>query len=284
MSATPRLIPGLTYDEYDQLPGIRASTLKAYARSARHGWHEETRGTVETPAMRLGRAVHAAVLEPDAFRAAYTVAPKVDRRTKAGKAIWAAFQAEAEHQEILTEAEMVRCLGIRDAVRGHPTAAQILEADGHAEVSAFGEVDGRPAKCRIDWLCTLDGVTWIWDLKTTRDARPETFGRQAAQYLYHLQAAWYLDVLDAIAPVDRAAGFVAVESDPPHPVSVLEISPHEIEAGRQLYRKALRRLDAARDEGVRHGYAEGIHPLGMPDWALADVEYSVEQQLEDYDL
>jgi exodeoxyribonuclease VIII len=75
-----------------------------------------------------------------------------------------------------------------DAVNAHPAASQLL-AGAERELSLFW-TDARyhvPCKARYD--ARNHGL--VMDLKTTQDASPEGFARQAANLLYHCQAAHY---------------------------------------------------------------------------------------------
>ena len=72
------------------------SALKAFAKSPNHYLQYVNKEHTETPAMVLGSLTHCLVLEPERFAAKFAVAPKVDRRTNSGKALWAAFEHESE--------------------------------------------------------------------------------------------------------------------------------------------------------------------------------------------
>ena len=74
----------MTYEEYAELPGINATSIKAGVKSMLHMHHCMTGGGhKETPALRWGKLVHLAVLEPgspaggrqDVGRAAHRLAP-----------------------------------------------------------------------------------------------------------------------------------------------------------------------------------------------------------------
>ena len=81
-------------EEYHARPGVSASMLKSMAsgwRSFEAEYITKTAPRKESAAMALGTAVHAALLEPEAFADEYAVIPEEcsDRRTKAYKE-WAA--------------------------------------------------------------------------------------------------------------------------------------------------------------------------------------------------
>ena len=58
----------MNYEEYDRAPGVRATHIKQGALSMKHMHHAVTgQGLPDTLALRWGRVVHLAVLEPAAF-------------------------------------------------------------------------------------------------------------------------------------------------------------------------------------------------------------------------
>src|SRR3990167_7412854 len=59
----------------------------------------------ETPAMALGKAAHAYILDCETFDRDFAVGYACDRRTKAGKEVFAAFQADNLDKMIITEDE-----------------------------------------------------------------------------------------------------------------------------------------------------------------------------------
>jgi exodeoxyribonuclease VIII len=76
--------------------------------------------------MRLGTALHTHVLELNRWDEQIAVAPACDRRTKAGKEAFAAFEADAAGKTVITadDAEVVMAMG-RSVLR-HPGAAMLL--------------------------------------------------------------------------------------------------------------------------------------------------------------
>ena len=191
-----------------------------------------------TAAMTFGSAAHCHVLEgAEEFNKRYAVAPVCDKRTTAGKAIFAEFQAQNGGKEILSVADANTILAISKAVKAHPFAAKLL-AEGKAEQSVFWQDDstGMQMKCRPDWL-TNCGV--VVDLKTTTDASEHAFTRSVTGYGYHRQAALYLDGLNAIGEQYDTFVFIAVEKEEPYRVEVYTLDADFVHAGRCDYRRLL---------------------------------------------
>ena len=78
----------MTFAEYADIDAVNWSPLSAMRDSPLHYAHRLRTPRTDTPALAMGRAIHTAVLEPDAFPLGYVVRPDgIDRRTKAGKEI-----------------------------------------------------------------------------------------------------------------------------------------------------------------------------------------------------
>lgn len=218
-----------------------------------------------TPATEFGTAVHAAVLEPDTL----AVRPKLDRRTKAGKTAAKEFAATANDSTatgmlFVDEDTYSRAMAARDGVMRHPTARRLLD-DGIPEQTALGEIYGIEVKCRPDWYRPSAGV--IVDLKTTADASPDAFARSCANYRYHVQAAWYLDVCEAAGIEAHAFVFIAVESSPPYEAAVYVLDQADVEIGRRTYEHDLETYRRCLESGEWPGYSEHIEVLKLPAWA-----------------
>jgi hypothetical protein len=258
-------------DDYHTGPGVSSSQLKAVGDSlADYLWPKRR----ETSAMALGTAAHLAILEPDLFEKSVVVRPKSDRRTKEGKAEYQAFLDQyGEGLETgalieLTQDVRDHALSLRDAVMGHPIAAQLF-TDGRPEVSGYwvDEATGILCKCRPDWLRD-DGMEV--SLKTARDASDKGFQRDAHAYGYHLSTAFYRDGLDILGVPTQPTAFVIVETDDPRPerVRVMVMDDHFVELGRQKYRAALDRLAAHHAQPDQWtGYPLEITTLEAPAWA-----------------
>lgn len=266
------LVQSVSNEDYHAAPGVSKSGLDKLARSPAHYLAYLREDRRETPALRLGRLIHSAILEPDSL--ALAIAPDCDKRTKAGKEAWAGFERQAAGCQIVTadEAEQVRRM--RDAVYTHPAARRLLFAPGVAEASGwwFDQTSGELCRCRPDYR-REDGI--LVDLKTTEDAG-SGFKRSCANYGYHRQAAFYCDGVEAITG-ERPAGFVfvAVEKSPPFAVAAYRLAPVDIELGRALYQRDLTTLAECKSTRVWPGYSEKIETLSLPTWATKEALWTL---------
>ena len=106
---------------------LSTSALKAFAKSPNHYIEYVNGERKATPAMELGSAIHCAILEPDEWHDRYTIVPKVDRRTKAGKEAWELFQKSSEGKTVLTDEQHRTMDMARIAVHADPLAKNLID-------------------------------------------------------------------------------------------------------------------------------------------------------------
>lgn len=266
----PVFTPGVYHDmpaeDYHAIEAMSASGAKKMLRTPQHYKMMRTEQSTPTDAMQFGTAVHCAVLEPDSFEARVVRSEKFDRRYKEQKAAAEAFAAEHAGKLILDPYAFDAVRRCADNVRAHPAAVRLL-AGAKFEVSILWR-DGKydvPCKLRADAL----NHGGIIDLKTTTDASPETFARQCASLLYHVQgAAYYSGCEHMLDASPEFFAFIVVENEPPHSVACYTLPSNAIMAGARLFDIALERYRDALQSGVYAGYPNTIEALPFPRWAL----------------
>jgi hypothetical protein len=273
----PGIYKGVDFDEYASWDAANASTLKLFERSAAHA-----RVAIENPRstkyLDFGWAFHLAVLEPERFEEEVAVLPPLDKRTRAGKATWAAFTLEHPHAFSVSQEEMDAILSMRDKVLGHPTAHELFQ-EGASEVSVVW-IDpelGVPCKARVDRIGRIGNSSVIADLKSADNASSRAFSRACWNLHYHVAAAHYLSGLNAVAPVPegnnpRRFVWVAVESKPPFELKVYEPDDGILEIGERQRTKWLAALKECRETGIWPGYDPGVDYVFAPAWALKSWE------------
>lgn len=184
----------------------------------------------ETDALILGRAIHLACLEPEKFGDTTIIAPKFDRRTKAGKAEYDAFQSEHAGKMVLSEDQMQTILGMRirfDLLRVQNPDLSLALDGTQFEQSLFWDLGSDLCKCRFDAVNLTKPTPFIVDLKSTKDAHPNAFKWSYKNFHYDLQAEWYKWALSQILqpnPGNTRYLIVAIEKEPPYAGSVYEVN------------------------------------------------------------
>ena len=230
------------------------SALKAFAKSPNHYLQYVNREFVETPAMVLGSALHCAVLEPDEYSKRYTIAPKFDRRTKAGKEQAEAWALASDGVIGITAEQAQAVAAMKHAIRTHDAAFVLLQHT-RSEVPVDGELYGFPFKGVADAI----GGGVVIDLKTCQDASPDGFRRAASNFDYHLQAAIYTMLTDS-----NRFYWIAVETAAPFNVAVYQPTPESLDAADAYLRQLIERFNEWDGEPV--GYGENIYELDLPPW------------------
>lgn len=271
---------GISNADYHGGAGISKSGIDLVGRSPLHYWgaylDPQREQRKETPAMALGTAIHTMILEPTTYSDRYVITPDViDRRTKIGKELYEGLLAIAEDKgaTLLKQSDHEKVIRIAQSAMNHPVAKELF-AEGQAEKSVFwtDEETGVLCKCRPDWLLGGDNPA-ILDVKSTQDASPEGFMRSAFKYRYHVQAAWYLDGLEA-ATGHRpdAFMFLAAETSAPFATAYYYADDAMIEAGRAECRRALRIYADCLASNVWPGYEPKLLPLSVPRWAQGQFD------------
>jgi len=269
--------------EYEQIEAVNYSTLKHFSRSALHAREEMLHPSPPTPAMIFGNILHIAVLEPKRFNQEFVLAPRIDRRTKEGKAEWIEFEAKNEGKTVLSADQWEQCQGIIKSIRSNDRFCDLLYSAGKNELSFVWKdaETGLLCKGRLDRLTRFQGWSAIVDVKTTVSAEVGLFTRQSARMLYHVQAAFYLDGLQAIQPTERERDYyiLAIEKTRPYGMRLFEFNEDAIYDGREKYRYYLRQYKECYESGIWPGYNDMPEPLAIPSWAMGNYEIDFEKEV-----
>ncbi len=249
-------------DVYRQDPGINISLLKEMGRSPRKMLRSMQMQRKESPAQALGKAMHMAILEPEKFLSNYITEPEgVNKRKKADRE--ALEELRASGKEILSSEDFEACLLQAERIRTSSFFAKMI--DGQTETSWFENYHGRRIKGRLDvWLPEKRVIV---DIKTTDSADERSFARDAIKYGYHVQAAFYSDLVSACIK-EPVAGFaiLAIEKTEDRDMRAFWLDPELIEAGRKLYRQWLDQFILCEETGNFPGYPQRLYDLKLPIW------------------
>ena len=261
-------IHDLSPDDYRAREEVSNSDLSQFARSPLHYAFSRDNPTPSTPAQQLGTAVHTLVLEEESFPLIYRTLPEdINLRTKIGREERDYLLGKVDSPDHLLNADTAKLVNdMAAAVRSHPVAREMLEG-AVTEVSRFWEEPfGLRCKCRVDAMPVGQWSDTVVDIKTTVNADPYLdFPRSLARWGYHRQAAFYLKSF----PEGRSRfHFIAVESKPPHGVSVMELDARSIAQGLLEVDELVSRFTQCQAEDKWPGYSDFAVPVSLPAYAF----------------
>lgn len=286
-------------DYYNIKDAISVSGMKWIKQSPAHFRdHEEVE---PSDAMAFGSAYHSYVLEPDKFVSDYYIFDdhviyetiieagrlagkevKSPRATKEYKAWEESEMRVIGERKIIDLASFERIKEMKNRLLKHPYAKMLL-TNGVAEVGYSGSIQTDAGeinvKFRPDYI--KEGKRIVVDLKTAADASMDGFTRASADNDYHLQAAFYSDMLEYIAGDKRGWTFIfiAQEKKLPYAFNLFECSPQFIGQGRYEYELLLQLYKYCIDNDKWPGYQcfcpnrYGLLELNLPKWAIKSLDY-----------
>ena len=306
MSETPQLIadgiyPLLDERQYRNDPAIAVSDLKEMNLSPAHFYSKKFGGyrTEQTHAQYIGTLTHLSALEPDEYArrvilsppdaprkptAAQVNAKKPSDETIAAIKWWEEWGKENGHKTILSQDEMDQISGITDGIMLNPDAAELLSGS-RKELVLFKTISvaGQQirTKGKLDIICDSKGLnsSVIADIKTVDRgyANPSDFAFSIQKWGYAQQAAWYIDLFNALTSSDDPFTtevkrsrwvFIVSEKEPPYVTVTLELDEHAIDAGRAINQQRIHTLAECFRTNVWERPLNGKRGLvALPEWA-----------------
>ena len=287
---------------------ISASGLKKLKVSPAHFKHGEE--DKDTEAMQFGSAYHCYVLEPERFEKEYYVFDDdavcqaiIAKGASEGKEV-KSVRATKEYKEwansemrVIGERTMIqkpdfeRIKEMKSRLFSHPYAKMLL-TNGEPEVGLKGtittEIGDVNVKLKPDYIKA--GKHLVVDLKTAKDASLDGFTKDAAKLNYHIQAAFYCDILSRMdGNMPYTFIFIAQEKVRPYAFNLFECSAQFISQGRYEYEMLLQLYKHCLDKNYWPGYQVfcpnryGLLELNLPNYAIKSLDfydYSVNKQPE----
>jgi hypothetical protein len=212
----------------------------------------------ETEAMRLGRAIHARILERREFTAGtdaeFVVQPETYTNSKGETKPWnnnakeCSAWVDTETRAVLKPNQVRDMDAMAKAVHAQPECAEML-SKGNAEVTIrhADPMTGLMKQCRFDWLRFEEML--FGDLKTTCE-NLSAFPREANYRFYDRQVAWYGRMLaeHLQIPFPNEAiqhRLIAVTKEVPWSVQIFRFRHERIVAADEKNQIALQRLAEA---------------------------------------
>lgn len=282
----PGLYSGIPAETYHAWDAASNSILSVLSRSPAHALCEMLTPREATPATTRGDALHLAVLEPHLLAERYVVLGRCAGTVKSGPNAGEYCRNDAtriiggahycgvhgkgpseDPRTVLTAADWADCEGMRDAVRRHPAAADLLDAATERELSVVFYWPGTTVLCKARIDIPAFAAAVIGDVKSTTDASADGFARTVWKYGYHRQAAFYQAAARALDLEVSHSVFVAVESMAPYGVGVYRVEDEAVVASRHQLEKLIATWERCRRTGEWPGYPDTIMDISLPAYA-----------------
>lgn len=222
----------------------------------------------ESDAFAMGHAVHCLALEPESFSDRFFVLPKIDRRTKEGKAAYAEIQEASKSKTLLDGDDYADAIACVQALNNHAEFATIMSQPKRVEVPFEFDLFGHRFKAKPD--CIVDSMRLIVDIKTTDDASPHKWQWSAVDYGYHRQNWIYREALSETGHDYRFIFAVVEKPRPstrgiPPTVALYEFDTDAMNMGYQDTRNLVVEYEhRLKTNNWQQPYSSGIVPLRLP--------------------
>jgi exodeoxyribonuclease VIII len=279
--------------DYHGIESISVSGLKKIKVSPAH--YKDGEAKEPTDAMTFGTAYHCFILEPEKFEKEYYIfddsvvcgaliakGAKSPRATDDYKQWKKSEMSFADGKILLDKEDAEKLKAMKDRLFSHPYAKMLL-TNGRPEVGITGTLETMAGqitvKMKPDYI--KDKKHIVVDLKTAADASLDGFTRAAADQDYHIQAAFYSDMVELMNNDQRPVTFVfiAQEKIRPYAFNLFECSPQFIGQGRYEYELLLQLYKYCIDNNKWPGYQcfcpnrYGLLELSLPKWAIRSLDY-----------
>ncbi len=247
----------MTEKEYRTHPAISRSELWRLNESPeKFKWFKDNPEPA-TPALLFGQLIHKLLLQAKTFGDEFAVAPDVDKRTKAGKEIWADFELSNRGKTIVTADMFDTAMAMVKKAYSYDAVKRLL--DGEHEVPFFwtDDMTGERCKCRVDSISIKDGSTAvIVDYKTAESAETRAFNSKLFKYGYHFQAGMYSTGVQTALELKTLPKFIFVvqEKKPPYSVNIVSVPDDVMLFGIDKYRELLGIYHTCKETDYWYGY------------------------------
>lgn len=200
----------------------------------------------DTTAMLIGSALDASIFG--------TMPVIVYSGRRAGHA-WEDFATSNCDYLIVSETEFEKVDGMVKSLKNHPGAMKWLE--GVRQEAILWNCAG--IACRSTPDVYTPGAGRLVDLKTSFTTQPDRLQAHCLKMAYHAQLSFYAEALRITGKANPSqVAIVAVESTPPHPVTILRLSDRTLEAGEKLWRSWFERYRVCAETNLWPGYSQAV--------------------------
>ncbi|AWL29258.1 hypothetical protein DJ533_12120 [Acinetobacter defluvii] len=276
LSTPAQLIEKMSNDEYHARHEFSSSQLKDMLRSGAHFYSKNILKETEKEtkeAMNFGTLAHTMFLEPEQFESEFVIAPKFDKRTKAGKEEALAWEEANQGKILVTQEQVDGAERIANNLRTLSTYQFMMNEYGMAEASIFftDPVYGLKLRVRPDYHivpCKNFPNGLILDVKTTTDARPHAFSKKCADFGYDLSASMYREGFQQYYQTEDKPPFILLTAESSIPFNVKQYNASDLflSVGDARYNKAKELLAESLLINEWDGYSKEIEDIFLPSY------------------
>ena len=185
---------------------------------------------------------------------------------------WKDFAAKHVGLLILTTAEYDIFSRMRDNIRNHKDASQLIQGVPQKSIRWEDEQTGLALKVRPDVM----GERRLVDLKTSADETPRAFAKSIEQFGYHRQAAMYSHAVELLTGRPHDWFFVVIRNVAPWTVATYQITDDWKARGGDEIRETINALSSAikTDKWEPLGYGDTLE-LSPPKWTEYNDDYQI---------
>lgn len=288
----PGWYPDMSMGDYLALPYMSASRLETFRRSPMHYRHAvDHPDDPSSRAMDMGTALHLAILEPEKFEGRYVTVGRCEgtkgdgeRCQYQGSVYRDGFSFCGTHDpmkgepvdpdiHVLAKPDLESVKRMRDAVLAHPRARTFFEGEIQTEVTGIAADPDTGVLCKIRPDVRVVRAPVLPDVKSTKDASPWAFAKDAANRGYHRKLALYRRIHGVLDGERLDPAIIAVENTAPHGVAVYLLDDDDIREADREVRRHLSRFAWCQEEDIWPGYGDEFRYLKLPGWAFdGDME------------
>jgi hypothetical protein len=280
----------ISFKEYIGLDGFNASLLKPYSISPKYGYYMERKPFKKSRAMSFGTLCHSYILEgleathklidQHYITDGWPVNERIGKPYGEASQKWQDWlKTIPKYKSVLMPDDFDNVMKIAEAVESHSAASNLLSRCNKRETAITWKCQhtGQDMKALVDAFGTTSRVAL--DLKTfgrsmsVGSLESEIYNRQ-----YHLQFAMYQDgLIQNNIDCDFYVIFVSTKDD--YDVCCAEINYTALEQGRDDYIQAIANYHKARQQKTKQGQFPDMINLGVPYYAVKDIEQDCINQL-----
>lgn len=248
---------------YHSIPAVSSHMVIEGMKSMKKAYSYFNQTFEPTPAFELGRLTHLAILEPDRYLSLVVETDIPDKRHKAYKD--AVIENPDKTVLIKPTTDLIRVM--RKTIYENALAPKTL-IGGKTEVTIFvmHPTLKIPLKGRLDYISKNED--YVLDYKTAAQITWPFFENDSARYGYHVQASYYLMLLELMNKRIEHYFILAQEKDEPFDTVLYKYGFETLEKGREIIDVLLPKIAFCFEQNKWPGYTDEPQVLSLPSWAF----------------